>query len=935
MTKKLLFSLCMIGLVLANIMHADNTHFIKSFLDSYEFSRQGRYTRGYPPLLAQLAKTSLEQLEREVRNAGFRLNGRIIIAGYQENAVPSYYPDVEIKTICDEVSSKTKSGWNFAPGNLFGYYTGFLFKNCNEVSSKALVEHIAPERVELFRDDASILQKDLFGNAFGLVDYYYHRVHDILDENKTKELLPLLVQYWQALYANELKTRHGDVVATQDILFSTKYAQYLAGSNVNLLKLFLGPDITYPIRVLPLQPLQATANAQQFVERLMGELKTHNNGKTGYIFCSFVDGVGKSTLLGNVINWLKYGKSFDKFEAVNNSSSQKATLYQVNDDVFIIDLPAQMSHFCIKPEGYVYVDPRSCDAKKANLCKRASFIAKQQKQTILNNFIKRLEDFIQNPPVLEQADTFSLYDRYIHNVITMNSSPKWVPFEYQGYQFVASIDDFSQIRILVSLDEAHSTGLKVNEPELMIFDGAVLPMRYEVFLHDLITRMQEAHVTDVVFVDFISMYPRSSRENIRTNFMLQQLRALYKDNFITDASLYRSMSDEQELYPLLAHHKNQIIESLALETAARYGMHELINKEAGNDIKKLSCSQLTNILRSLSFLEQTDKEKLYEQVNKKVEAEFQSIQHFAYGKLVESCWNVPLQSVVAFSEAMIQLCGRVIPHAALQSLWSGLNGSIKQVYTKYNAVLLEGGAQGIIVAKVAADCHNPLQLGRIYNMLRMRYMDTIFSLLHIGQQIEQVPLVLKHGPNNSLYLIQKITNTDLDQQALNSSADAQANHPNELHYLYGYDPIFGPFFPEGTFARQMYSFVKEQRVSHAGAEVATNLFVTTSDLCDFFDEQGLWELASYTEKGEQSEQPAPLQLMQLLVRMLATLDMIIKCCDADIMGRIHSQDDFVASLRLHEQITLSCCFGIPIQTSLFENYETVEPIISLPWQQHP
>jgi len=69
---------------------------------------------------------------------------------------------------------------------------------------------------------------------------------------------------------------------------------------------------------------------------------------------------------------------------------------------------------------------------------------------------------------------------------------------------------------------------------------------------------------------------------------------------------------------------------------------------------------------------------------------------------------------------------------------------------------------------------------------------------------------------------------------------------------------------------------------------------------------------------------------RLMVRMLATLEMILKDADADVVVRKGKRKDFVAVLKLFEEITLPKYFGILFTKPLFDAYDSVSPVI--PWE---
>ena len=51
--------------------------------------------------------------EDHLQKNGFDLKGRIVLCGYQEDAVANYYTAEGQEIIDDEVSKKTNAGWQF------------------------------------------------------------------------------------------------------------------------------------------------------------------------------------------------------------------------------------------------------------------------------------------------------------------------------------------------------------------------------------------------------------------------------------------------------------------------------------------------------------------------------------------------------------------------------------------------------------------------------------------------------------------------------------------------------------------------------------------------------------------------------------------------------------------------------------------------------
>jgi hypothetical protein len=904
-----------IVLLFFNLFSKDQS-FSESFILSCDFSPQGRYARGYPPYLAQKAKSSLKQLEDSLSGSGLHINERIIISGYEQNAVPSYKFDIVNKKINDESNIKSESsGWSYAPGNLFGFITGFLFKDCNNLHQKnKIFEHINPESVELFEADTELFQRHAFGQTYSDLNDFKCFVNRYIQSSEGKKLLKVLKEFWSWIYSNGKKSRQGGIIATQDILFSILYSSYLMDSTIGISKFFIGPDITYPIRVLESQALEATRNSQKFVERFMQELTPRNGKKTGYVFCSFVDGVGKSTLLGNIVNWLKFSKNFKAYESVNNSSSQLSTLYPVNEDVFILDLPAQMSHFCAKPEGHVFVDIKFCKLDP-NFLKSLLIYLERDCPQIIDSFMQEFSN-VKNSEV---KDSNSFCEKYLKNVINLGVEPKWIPFEFENENFVFNLQNPSEIRMLISFDEAHSSGLKVQEPELMIFEGATIPMSYNSFLDDLVLKMKMSGIEEVVFVDFISMYPRSSRENVRINFMLQQLRAIFKQEFDINKSLYRNFAHNHEIYPVLKKFKDEVINSVVLETLARTALNDAILFEITSNVKKLSFEGLIEFMnKRVSLLSLDEKKKMFALVEAKVENTLKDVEYFKFGKIVESCWNNDFDKIAKFSDEFIKICTQSLQVPSLQAEWSGLQ-EIESVDIISKNVIFKGGCKGVILAKILPDLHDPVKLNSIFNALRLTHFITLSEVLASNDPEAILPALILKKYDNSYLLIQKFNGKSYMPL---SKLETICSYKKE--FLFGYDP-------DDLYNFLVILLLDAHSKYEAANENKADFFVSTSEIVSLLDKFQLWQevVSSLSKNIRPSVFASEPHKVQLILRALATQESIFKVSKMDIMARSNSREDFSATLKLLENITLPAYFGIKVKNSLFESYDMVEPIIEL------
>jgi hypothetical protein len=488
------------------LFSAERTDFINSFLDAYDIEE--KYTHEYHPFIRNKTGKSLILLEQTLANAGFSLDGRFTIFGFQEDAFPPYVTDMNRESIDDEAFSANKKGIGKTAKNIFGFYTAAVLGDVEYIERYFKKEpsftYCSAKPLELLEDNNFLLKEHAFGKNYTQIKITRDIIEKAVVQGNHHRAFEALIAFWEHLYLEASKNGAQETVATQDILFSIEYLKAINNGTCNLKKFFIGPDITYPIEVLAMQTAEVTAHAQKFVKKMSEQLVTHNNQKTGYIFCSFVDGVGKSTLFGNLKNYIRYGDCVENYQRCDNSSSQEATLIEIKQDVFIIDLPAQVSHFAIKPEGFVYADIATVPTITRTLLRKASEYIKEHKHKLLGEFedAKEKARTFKEPLYAHPEDvTYTL----AQNMITLKSHSDWVPFSYEQHHFVFSKKNPSLLRILVPLGGAHSTALKTIEPELMLFTkGMTLPMPFESFLTKLVSSMKAAGIEQVYFVDFLS-----------------------------------------------------------------------------------------------------------------------------------------------------------------------------------------------------------------------------------------------------------------------------------------------------------------------------------------------------------------------------------------------------------------------------------------------
>jgi hypothetical protein len=564
-------------------------NFCQSFIKNYEFNPEGRYVHEYHPFLLNSTIRSFSLLEEALVNEGFLLCSRKIILGYEEDAIPDYYTDFTRAKIKDEACFKTSFDWSLPLHNRFGVMTGFLLKDVNDIKG-SFVTHINNSSIPLFENKAVIFHQHAFGEALKFIYDYYEIIIKHINNKNVQATLKCLRKFWEGLYTAGFKVGNKQIAGTQDIMFSLAYIKYLEVSKTPIEKMFTGPDITYPIEIFEKQAKEATLNSQCFVQKFVDELKTVDDKSTCYIFCSFVDGVGKSTMLGNIKNWMVYGKNVDQFRFTDNSSTQLASIFKFSKNVYIADLPAQVSHFTYKPDGFVFVDVATMLSKKeidevgAYVNQHFDKHIKQYAETVrcVSSIIKS-----------EGINSEKLFDEqridyaFIRNIFLLKKYEKnvWIPFSFKEKFFLFDKSNSLKIRVCSSLENVRSEGLKTIESEQMFFlKGIRFPYPYNHFISDFIRKLQQQNIKNIVFVDFASMYPRSSRENIRVNYLIQQL-AMLDENFDVKNSMYQNFVGGGELLFLLENNKiNTVLrDALKSETLTRLALHSLVTKRVSGD----------------------------------------------------------------------------------------------------------------------------------------------------------------------------------------------------------------------------------------------------------------------------------------------------------------------------------------------------------------
>lgn len=946
-------------------------NFYESFIASYDLT--GRYTHEYHPFVLQKTRESFLELEQALRADNFIVDSRMAIIGFQEEGVPPYETHWQRHALADEALALTNTGIALPTRNIFGYLTGFLLKDAQWLEQiwaqrdtthtkihsipvtpvtplplllPPLCTNIYARPITLFNDSAVLFQRHALGKDFGSILQARDRVEKAVYKKDLKAVLQELVYFWSDRYQGASKTGSQEDIATQDMLFSIDYARALMQGQAEIKKLFVGPDITYPIEVLDCQHEQATAHAQLFVQELQKELVPVNNQKTAYIFCSFVDGVGKSTLLNNIKNWQVHANNFSQYERCDNSSSQEATVFELKDNVYIADLPAQISHFTIKPDGLVFVAIDTVKEISEHTKKWAQSYAQEHKQELEEQFKKLQQQVAQEEKAFGELQDYSYNYALACHTLGVHD-PLWVPFMFNNRHYVFHKQQPKKLRALVALSNAHSLGLKNIDPEQMLFmHGLSLPMHYTAFLDDLKTKLHQAGVGRVIFVDFLSMYPRSSRENIRVNFVLQYLKKLFKDHYKLDMSFYKHRTHkEQEICALLLRNLDDTVSTLVLETAFRWALYTIMQERFSHVVSALSGKELEERARAytVTLLEQHGPEIL-EYARKRLETERELYnQNYALDRTYQTLIQFSFDPLIRFSEKLTTLFATYIHNSSLQELWQGMTEELPAIpqVTQANSIqtnsikaptnlptnlVLNSGVPVSVVFTADLQARQQELLRPFIRIIKAQWYATLSNLLQAtlaqtdqeGYILQEAayavpPLALKRWGATQVALVQKkLPLLDSTQQKFeppvqfhvitmpgkqrqwglfnNKPYCMQWDNPAVFFgiYAYGYNPIVQQ---KNTITKLVDAY--RQTCVQAGRPTWG---MPTAELVKQINEQQLWSVikqeatAGQTGQGKTQQKVTTLTAddpripaIQLWARSIATLDMLAKDLDQRTM----------------------------------------------------
>lgn len=952
--------------------------FAESFITSYDLTK--RDTHEYNPYILTKTRSSFLQLEKSLVDAGFKLDGRYLIFGYQEEAVPPYTTDWERQAIKDEVIVETEAGISSPSRNLFGFITGFLLKDAQWMethwnkSAVTQIMHVCAKPISLFNDESLVYQKHAFGADYDFIIRMRNRIENAVYTKNSILVLQELITFWSEMRERSSKTGSQEDVATQDIDFSLSYAQAIASGVTPINHIFIGPDITYPIEILSMQDAQATLHAQAFIETFEKKMVAINHEPTAYIFCSFVDGVGKSTLFNNLENYKKYGNNFNLYTRCDNSSSQIATISEFKKNVYMIDLPGQMSHFICKPDGYVFTDIQTVGQINAEQVARLNQYSTSRAEELTRNFKELVKQCAaKNAYLYEESDFIKIFAQNCANMAHVDLL--WIPFVFENNIYIFNRTDQTKIRMLVPLENAHSAGLKIVEPEQMLFNkGLSLPMNYQVFLKDLLEKLHKTGIKNIRFVDFLSMYPRSSRETIRLNFVLQYLKKIFGERYALPHSFYsHKVYPAQETCGLLVDKFGQCVTHLVSETALRLAIDKIIQKNAQPYVTQLAGKKLEeNLQVELKSIFASEHAKLVKLAQNRLEPERERyLQLYQYDRIYQSIVCFQPQLALLLVEAIIQLSAEHMQNEHMQNLWFNLYGNWLKISDRLSS--------GIAVKNffsIHALCKDQAILSAFLKIIRSMCYAQTSNFLHAipGEDGRYhlpiiscgvAPFKMVYG-DDTYYLLQKklplLSTTIADVGFIwngISSFDKHKHIPQLIKFnvfskagngawgLFDDVPYYLDWHVRNTsFGVYAYSYtnitknvitkIVDVAIKNMSNEGKSNPYISTSQLLTMLqEEKAAQALAKEIEQKKAQEIPMNdprIAGIRLALRIIATIELVCKDPAAKVMVRNGSKEDFIASIKLLESITLPYFFAIKLKHPLFEDYESVTPIIPIELQ---
>lgn len=791
-------------------------NFCKSFLRCYDFSSLGKYAHEYHPALLSHTRESIKHLEQELEKKVAKIDSRLLIMGYEEHAMPNFFPildDFKGGNIDDEFAEKKLSEWTDKVHNQFGIMSAFLFRGLpeNVIGGTEFVPISVNGFEQIFEPCMRHFHNYCFGKYFKIIEKQEVSFKKQIEKFGLKQSLKHLYNFWESIYTFPSEKSECNIAITSDILFNIENARHLHESNLEIKSFFIGPDPTYPIETTKECNKKATRCAQKFLKKFITKLKPIDAEPTAYVFKSFVDGVGKSTLLGNIKNFLKHSLDFDKYEAVDNSSTIEYDIFRFSDDVFIADLPAQMSHSTFKPDGKVFVSLNAVKTPQKQQRKLEKYFTENNDQ-IFNenvNLMQKANKLIQkkdyfSPQFYNQENSDMLWARNILLFKKEDETP-WLFFKYQDKSYLGKNNDNGkcEIKILLPIGDARSEGLKNGDPSQMLFySGIAIPAAHEVFVKGLTAELNKLGIKRLVMVDFLSMYSRSSRENVRLNYLLQQTAMLNQDfelkytiydNYLCDAHLLSRLSNKQTT--------NKFINNIAEETSLRGWMNDFLQHNDSLNAKILSDAKV--FAGAFQFREKhlsSAIKTISDFVKPKLCSELESLrERHGFTKIYQNLYTLDWNKIEEISNTLETLFSEKISSPAFQQYFSNFPQTVASEEIGAEHKITYWGEEFKILARVDYDCRNKLVAKNLLSALRKSWFQLIFNLLAAENEngTLSIPkplywperlILAKPGSDGSLYFLYKLPEDSIkvSQKCLGSTNFNFQHYKNTNFDIFGF-----------------------------------------------------------------------------------------------------------------------------------------------------
>jgi len=951
--------------------------FCESFIDCYDFSVLGKYSHEYHPRLLSYARESIKKLEEVMAKKISAHNSRLVIMGYEQHALPNFFPTVDDFKgggIADEFSEKKMADWSQKIHNQFGIMSAFLFRSLIEQKS-AIFKSITIDGFEqIFSPYLYHFHSYAFGDYFKIMSKYQELFQALLQQDSQDNTLKLLLglrDFWQDLYAYPTKDSNCGTIVTGDILFSVENIKQVIESKIKVKQFYLGPDLTYPIEVKKSCKQKATRNAQRFLQIFTRSLIAVDNEPTAYIFKSFVDGVGKSTLLGNIKNYLKFGLSFADYQTVDNSSSVEFDIFSFSQNIYIVDLPAQMSHATFKPDGLVFIP---IEAKRQ--AKKSEDLLPLLQGVFADNFAEYKKNYLH---LLEQAhwliDNYGpfakpFYDPLVpellwaRNIILLKkeSSNEWLFFRYsctpkeKDAACLARVteDGKFEAKILMKIEDAGSEGLKNAEATQMLFyDGILLPSAYDVFLEKLQTQLAERGIKKIVYVDFLSMYSRSSRETIRLNYLLQQCAIIDKD-FCVQNTLYDNYICDAQLLARLYKKANRLsfAKNIIIETMLRRFIHKTLENRADAESYCILDQEIvTGAKQFIINAKQTLEPYLAEKIGKKVNKE-KIILEERYGskKIFCNLFQLDWNKLATISDFLQKFFAEEITAPLFKKYFEVFPQTVNASSIDENSQLEgQNGEKIEVLAEIPQDYRNQVGAQMIIRKVRASWFRLIFNLLNAkninDKLVLEEPLfwdnfiVIKKGANGKIYFLRwpvknkpSLSRTKIFPQEFSFAQHERTNctifgfaQPNAQNEYYIAQCI------ETVVASALFEYFDQLENKQAEVMPIANLAEGTELYLLTWHNHLRQKFAAEKQQAKNSKKmrtsglvPTDYQLaISWLTRLFATFETFLKDIDATILVK-PNKEDFKTAALLFQKMMLPKYFGLfptfsfPAQPNLYD-----------------